>query len=281
MQFANWWKVSDYLKCHSAADAQDATKVPFVWAEGKEGKTYYEVLEEDRAKADAWHKGMILIETTQPIGGMFPFASMRAAVEAEPHRPFVVDVGGGRGNALVAIMKECGGGSFGAQMVLQDMAEVLEGKDPVRIAGVENMPHNFYDEQPVKSELAGVCLEVVPCHSPDGADKVHLDAHIYYLRNVLHNHYDDRSRKILQRIVDAMGPTSRVLIGEMILPATAAPGSDAFPFFMDLNMFMEGGVERNEEQWHKLLGEVGLKIEKIWRLPENPVQSTIEARLKQ
>lgn len=97
---------------------------------------------------------------------------------------------------------------------------------------------------------------------------------------MLHNHYDDRSRRILQRIVDAMGPTSRVLIGEMILPATAAPGSDPFPFFMDLNMFMEGGVERNEEQWRRLLGDAGLKIEKIWRLPDNPVQCTIEARLK-
>lgn len=97
---------------------------------------------------------------------------------------------------------------------------------------------------------------------------------------MLHNHYDDRSRLILRRIVEAMGPTSRVLIGEMILPATAAPGSDPFPFFMDLNMFMEGGIERGEEHWGQLLGEVGLRIEKIWRLPDNPVQSTIEAKLK-
>jgi hypothetical protein len=97
---------------------------------------------------------------------------------------------------------------------------------------------------------------------------------------VLHNHYDERSKIILRRIVDAMGPTSRVLIGEMILPATATAGSDPFPFFMDLNMFMEGGLERSEEQWHKLLGEVGLQIENIWRLPDNPVQATIEARLR-
>jgi hypothetical protein len=105
------------------------------------------------------------------------------------------------------------------------------------------------------------------------------DAHVYYLRNVLHNHYDERSRRILSRIVDAMGPTSRVLIGEMILPATATAGSDPFPFFMDLNMFMEGGIERSEEHWVKLLGEVGLKIDQVWRLPDNPVQSTIEASL--
>ncbi|RYP42280.1 hypothetical protein DL767_000444 [Monosporascus sp. MG133] len=253
MQFPNWWKVSDYLKTHTAEEAQDATKVPYVWAQGKEGMTYYEAIEEDPVMSDAWHKGMVMIETTQPISGMFPFRSMKAAVEAEPQRAFVVDVGGGRGNALVSIMKECGG-SYGAKMILQDMAEVLEGKDPVRIDGIENMPHNFYDAQPVKN------------------------AHIYYLRNVLHNHYDERSKEILRRIMDAMGPTSRVLIGEMILPPTAVPGSDPFPFFMDLNMFMEGGIERSEEQWSKLLAEVGLEIERIWRLPDNPTQATIEAK---
>lgn len=77
-----------------------------------------------------------------------------------------------------------------------------------------------------------------------------------------------------------MGPTSRVLICEMILPTIAAAGSDPFPFFMDLNMFMEGGIERSEEQWANLLAEAGLTIAKIWRRPENPVQATIETRLK-
>lgn len=105
------------------------------------------------------------------------------------------------------------------------------------------------------------------------------DAHIYYLRNVLHNHYDERARRILRPIVDAMGPTSRVVIAEMILPTTAGPGSDPYPFVMDVCMFMESGVERNEGQWEKLLREAGLRIEKIWRHPENAVQCNIEARL--
>lgn len=286
MQFPQWWKVSDYLKTHSAEDAQDATKVPFVWAMGKEGMTYYDAIEEDPVVSDTWHKGMIMIESTQPISGMFPFASMKATVEAEPQRAFVVDVGGGRGNALVSMMKECGGSSYGAKMILQDMTEVLEGKDPVRVEGVENMPHNFYDIQPVKSKFSislnspDILMRLPTCIKCTCVDNHFLDAHIYFLRNVLHNHYDERSRIILRRIVDAMGPTSRVLIGEMIIPAAAIPGSDPFPFFMDLNMFMEGGIERSEEHWHKLLGEVGLKIEKIWRLADNPVQSTIEAKLK-
>ncbi|KAF2121669.1 O-methyltransferase [Lophiotrema nucula] len=255
VQFPQWWRVSEYLQTHSAEEAQDATKVPYSWALGKEGMTYYEALEDDSTVADAWHKGMTMIQATQPISGMFPFHTLKAVVEAEPQRAFVVDVGGGRGNALVAIMQECGG-NYGAKMVLQDFEQVLEGTDPVRIPGVENMPNDFFDPQPVK------------------------DAHIYYLRNVLHNHYDKRSQVILRQIVDAMSPTSRVLIGEMILPSSTTAGTDPFPFFMDINMFMEGGLERSEQQWAELLGEVGLKIDKIWRLPDNPVQSTIEASLR-
>lgn len=151
MQFPYWWKISEYLRTHSAQDLQTPTKVPYSWANGKEGRTYYEVIEEDAVMSDTWHKGMITIEAAQPVTGMFPFWSMRAAVEAEPHRAFVVDVGGGRGNALVSIVRECGG-SYGASMVLQDMAQVLAGDDPVKIDGVQNMAHDFFNPQPVKSK---------------------------------------------------------------------------------------------------------------------------------
>ncbi|KAI0469851.1 hypothetical protein GGR56DRAFT_679072 [Xylariaceae sp. FL0804] len=126
MQFPQWWKASDYLKTHSYTEAQEASKAPYSWALGKEGTTYYEAIEEDPLVSDTWHKAMIMLETTQPITGMFPFHSMKTAVEAEPQRPFVVDVGGGRGNALKAIMGECGG-SYGAKMILQDFHGVLEG----------------------------------------------------------------------------------------------------------------------------------------------------------
>lgn len=77
-----------------------------------------------------------------------------------------------------------------------------------------------------------------------------------------------------------MGPTSRLLIGEMILPGTAAAGSNPMPFFMDLNMFMEGGLERTEQQFATLLAGAGLELERVWRHPDNPTQSTIEARLR-
>lgn len=95
----------------------------------------------------------------------------------------------------------------------------------------------------------------------------------------MHNYYDDKCRRILQRVVEAMGPTSRVLLGEMILPDRAVPGCDPLPFWMDMRMFMLTGQERSQGQWQQLLGSVGLSIVKIWRLPGAPHQATIEARL--
>ncbi|KAK8104752.1 O-methyltransferase [Apiospora kogelbergensis] len=248
-------QVSDYLKAHAPEDLYDNLKSPFAWSRGAEGKTYYQLLEEDTAFSDVWHKGMAQAAPFNPVLGMFPFRDMRAAVEAEPDRAFVVDVGGGRGNALIDMMRECGG-SFGAPMVLQDMKEVLQGDDPVRIEGVQVMPHDFYNEQPVKN------------------------AHIYYTRKVMHNYYDEKCRTILDPIVDAMGPTSRLLFGDMILPKSAKPGDDALPFCMDLRMLMIGGTERSESQWKALLDSVGLVIVKIWRLPGAPHQATIEAKLR-
>lgn len=127
--------------------------------------TYYDAIESDPVFSDTWHKAMIMVETMQPITGMFPFPSMQAAVEAEPHRAFVVDVGGGRGNALTAISRDSGRSSYGgAKMILQDMPEVLEGRDPVRISGVENMPNDFFNgQQPVKSKFLQNLLSASVC----------------------------------------------------------------------------------------------------------------------
>ncbi|KAK7985481.1 O-methyltransferase [Apiospora saccharicola] len=87
-------KISDYLKTHAPEDVYDPLKSPVAYARGAEGKTYYQILEENPAFSDVWHKGMAQTPLN-PVVGMFPFRDMQQAVEAEPDRAFVVDVGGG------------------------------------------------------------------------------------------------------------------------------------------------------------------------------------------
>ena len=93
---------------------------------------------------------MVQIETTIPVLGMFPFASLKDQVEAEPDRPFIVDIGGGKGQALKQVQQEVPNG-FGAKMILQDRPDVLESVPDKEIPGIEKMEHDFFTEQPVKS----------------------------------------------------------------------------------------------------------------------------------
>lgn len=88
--------------------------------------------------------------------GMFPWETLRGEVEAAGgKRPLLVDVGGGKGGASVAIREACGGDGFGAEVVLEDLPIVLEAEgEVVRIEGVRNLIYDFFagGEQPVKSK---------------------------------------------------------------------------------------------------------------------------------
>jgi len=104
-----------------------------------------------------FNKGMKLQEPFLPTLGMFPFESIKEEVQAEQDRPFIVDLGGGRGHMLEIIRKATEGG-YGARMILQDTPEVLENIPADDIPGIERMAHDFYTPQPVKSTLPALKL---------------------------------------------------------------------------------------------------------------------------
>jgi hypothetical protein len=80
---------------------------------------------------------MATSEKVTPILDMFPFSSMKEEVEADPSRPFAVDIGGGRGQ-LLAIQQEAPNG-FGAKMILQDRPSVIDPLTPEDIPNIEKM----------------------------------------------------------------------------------------------------------------------------------------------
>lgn len=212
--------------------------------------------------------------------GMFPWETLRGEVEAAGgKRPLLVDVGGGKGGASVAIREACGGDGFGAEVVLEDLPIVLEAEgEEVRIEGVRNLIYDFFagGEQPVKSEFASTWS----CPVPTAPNCACPDAHVYYLRKVLHDYYDDKCQIILRQVVKAMSPTSRVILCEYVMPEGEDLGGDVFPYLLDFLLFMVGGLERTEKQWRELLESVGLEVVNIWRLKDSPMQADIEARLR-
>jgi hypothetical protein len=77
-----------------------------------------------------------------------------------------------------------------------------------------------------------------------------------------------------------MGPTSRLIIADMIMPETTEPGGDLTIYWLDFCMMMLGGEEKSESEFELITQAAGLEIVKIWRSGIG-AQAQIECRLKQ
>lgn len=203
-----------------------------------------------------FNKAMMQMEVNLPILGMFPFSSLKTEVEAEPERAFMADIGGGRGQCLLEVQKEISGFSSPPKMILQDRPAVLDTIPDELVLGIEKMAYDYYTEQPVKN------------------------AHIYYLRRIMHNYLDGPCLAILKNISEAMGPTSRLLIAEFVVPDQTTVGEDMSPYWMDMVMLAIGGKERSRRDFEILLDQTNLELVKIWPA-EIGTQAVVEARLRQ
>ncbi|GAB7365133.1 hypothetical protein MBLNU230_g6222t1 [Neophaeotheca triangularis] len=247
-------QIDRYFKTHSREDILDRTKNPYGFAHGLEGKTYYEVISADPERFEAFNQTLVQMDSEMPVRGMFPFDSMKAQVEAEPERPFIVDIGAGMGKVLMSIMEEAPGG-FGAECILQDRPDVLAAIPDESIPGVKKMEHDFFTPQPVKN------------------------AHLYLLRRILHDFYEEPCVEILKNVASAMGPTSRLLVGDFVVPDRAKVGDDFMIYWMDLSMMMLTGKEKTQKQFEELFAAAGLELLKVWPFAVG-AQSIVEARLK-
>jgi len=87
---------------------------------------------------------------------------------------------------------------------------------------------------------------------------VNKGAHIYYMRNILHDYPDDKAITVIRNNVSAMSADSLLIIDEMIIPNTGV-----HPRATDLDMIMMttlASTERTERQWDVLLEKAGVKV---------------------
>jgi hypothetical protein len=168
---------------------------------------------------------------------MTALTSSVAAAVAEAYDfsgfPRVVDIGGGQGILLEAVLTrypQVSGTVF-------DLAHV-----------VAEAPINA-ELSPRWSAASGSFFEAVP------------EADAYLLKSILHDWPDDRCVDILRSCRRAVRPDGAVLVVETLL---GRPGFEVHAAFSDLNMLvMPGGRERTEEQYAALFAASGLKLTRV------------------
>lgn len=193
------------------------------------------------------------IMTVQGASGIhwfkvFPFAREAGGFGG---KHVLVDVGGGFGHQSAALLEAFP--TLNGKLVLQDLPQALGHLPPgvVIPQGIEKMPHDFFQPQPVKG------------------------ARFYYLRQIIHDWPDDKSVEILKQLVAALGPESQILIDDMVLPDSGVPWEAAT---IDLTMMASlGSRERTLKEWHALLDQAGLKALHIHTYMPRRQDSIIQA----
>jgi hypothetical protein len=79
---------------------------------------------------------------------MYPFGTELDGASDLENRALIVDIGGGRGQSLLQIKEKWPG--LEGKLILEERPMVLDSLPD--LPGIEKLPHDFFTEQPVKSE---------------------------------------------------------------------------------------------------------------------------------
>jgi hypothetical protein len=174
-------------------------------------------------------EGLTVMESLPILAG-FDFSSFRK----------VVDVGGGNGAFLAAVLRQ----HPKLTGTLADLPHVVSlASDVLQRSGTasrcEMIGGNFFE---------GV---------PDGGD-------LYVLKSIIHDWDDDRALTILRNCHRAMGSSATLLLLERVLPDR--PNVEAAPrYLVDLGMLVltPGGRERTQVEYKNLLESAGFEFARI------------------
>jgi len=168
---------------------------------------------------------------------------------------WVIDVGGGDGTLLAAVLEA----HPQLRGTVVDLAEGMETAPQVlAAAGVADRA----------TAEAGDFFAAVP----EGADA-------YLLKSVIHDWNDARAGRILRNVRAAMGPDGTLLVVEPVMPDEPSSSPDVLMMVMsDLNMLVcTGGKERTEAEFRTLLADAGFVVRAITPVSGPTNYSVIEA----
>jgi hypothetical protein len=197
------------------------------------GMGIFEFLERHPDSATVFDEAMTDFTDIEGMAGAYDFSSAGT----------VIDVGGGQGSLLAAILRA----NPKARGVLFDLPHVIEG---AKERGL------FAKELAERCRLeAGSFFETVPT----GGDT-------YILKHVLHDWDDAQALTILTNCRKAVGPHGKLLVLELVVPPGNEPDISKME---DINMLVmtHGGRERTEEEFRALFQQAGFRLARSLRTP--------------
>jgi SAM-dependent methyltransferase len=150
----------------------------------------------------------------------------------------VVDVGGGEGRLLAAILQQVPG-----------LTGILFDRD----VAVQSAVRTF---------AAAGLTERTQCVVGDFFDRMPVGHDGYLLSRVLHDWSDEDARRILRCCRHAIATDGRLIVVDALLPDRVADGRDAIR--MDLHMMvLFGSRERTEAEFAALLADTGFTLRRV------------------
>ena len=143
--------MSQFFKKNGYQNPNSLTNNPYTYAHDTKGLNIFEFLLKDPTRFKNFNDAMQAksAQTLLPYN-LFPFKDELGKIETTDKTVLLVDVGGGNGQATVAIRGLCP--RIKGRMILQDQLQVIEGiADP--LSGVEMMGYDFFKPQPVKGMM--------------------------------------------------------------------------------------------------------------------------------
>jgi ubiquinone/menaquinone biosynthesis C-methylase UbiE len=209
------------------------------------GKNRWDQIADDPEAAASFNAAMVELSSrvAQSFVDSYDFGGART----------VVDVGGGNGALLIAVLRSH------PQMrgILFDLAQGLAGaEEKLAAAGVA-------DRVTLRD---GSFFEAIPSRGD-----------VYLLKSIVHDWDDERALAILQTCRRAMNAQARLVILERELAGRIEDPSEALPSVMsDLNMMVVlGGKERTPDEYRELLARAGLRMTRL--IPNESEFAAIEA----
>lgn len=230
-------KLPEYFAQYGRREPATRRHTPYAFSRGQPEKEIWEIHQENPEQVTRFMGVMETVQSFIPLAGIYDFSWVETKLSEQHDRPLLVDVGGSKGHAIKAIMKE---NPFipADRIILQDRDEVIQQVVELKDSGLDGIDlqvHDFHKAQPVKNAL------------------------IYWIRRCLHDYGDEDCATILTHLSDAMSSDSKVLIVEYVLPSPPPP----IGAMTDFSMLGIGGKERTANDWEVLVARSGLKIEKI------------------